>query len=771
MVKVERSFLIDSALLIERARRTFFDTPLLVHGGKDFTLVFGCLRDFLRLRRELGMMAGAFVAGSAAHALATGNIIGDLLAILKKLGIACVHAPLKHELQLAAAISSRFSAIVTADRRFLQLCTQDCNVVLFKPTGQPEYERMSPETVKLEMGATPEQVPTYLALTDGPPESALTGQQAARLVALFGDLDSIYKSLAKMSSAEIRMKLERFESCIRGRFAAGMCCTDKHRRDRGVDPESFMGIDTKENCKTLKDYGFFSLLPLLPQQSNIRSEVVTAPAQGGTFRAVVDRRGLEVLESVVGMSKVCAIDAETDNKDPRKAMLLGIAFAAKAGEAYFLLLVETVLKDIPRSAAVNALKRIFSSDVDFIGHNIKYDYLLLRRIGIAIKHVHFDTMLAAFECHGDWPFFKLQYLAQRLLGRRIKSYRDLLDEGDGGTELPFREMVDHACQDADATLRLYPVLSSELAERNLEDQYQHQSMGLLLRLADLEFSGVSVNVRRINRLRGSLLAEALQLRSGACREAGRDFDVDSEREVFEVLGEAARSRGYFGPRRIPLSMLEELAITNPVARWVVQYRRLRIQVSRLESISSTASRGVIHLLFNQIRSRCGLLSTTDPSLFDIPPQLGLESCFDRSMRQFFRHPEQGLERLAELTKDPVLRKVRGSRSQVDPCMARHPLMQGLNCDDFLLSLAFGLSDAKLSKRFLIDRLRAATIRHDLERRYRVMFQWLNAFCRTTQAKGFAASEGLKKYIDGLRCSDLARREQALEHAVRWLVRY
>ncbi|MEO8427654.1 MAG: hypothetical protein ABI651_11145 [Verrucomicrobiota bacterium] len=73
-----------------------------------------------------------------------------------------------------------------------------------------------------------------------------------------------------------------------------------------------------------------------------------------------------------------------------------------------------------------------------------------------------------------------------------------------------------------------------------------------------------------------------------------------------------------------------------------------------------------------------------------------------------------------MTKDPVLRKVIASKAQVDPFMARHPLMQGLNCDDLLLSLAFGLSDAKLSKRFLIDRLRAATIRHDLEKRYQVM---------------------------------------------------
>src|SRR3989442_9828688 len=157
----------------------------------------------------------------------------------------------------------------------------------------------------LATGATPGQVPTYLALTDGPPESALTEQQATRLVALFGDLASIYKNLTKVSSTEIRMKLERFESRIRGRLAAGLCCSNKHKRGRRVHAESFMGIDTKENCTTLKDYAFFSLLPLLQQRSNVRSKVVNAPAKADTFRAVVDRRGLEALESVVRMSKVC----------------------------------------------------------------------------------------------------------------------------------------------------------------------------------------------------------------------------------------------------------------------------------------------------------------------------------------------------------------------------------------------------------------------------------------------------------------------------------
>ncbi len=772
MVTIERSFLIDSAFLLERARKTFCDSPLLAHGGKDVTLVFGCLRDFLRLRRDLGMMAGALLVGSAAHALTTSDVIRDLLAILKKLGVACVDAPAKDELQIAGSVSSRFSAVVTADKRFLQLCTEGCNVVLFKKLGQPEFERLSPETVKLATGVAPKQVPAYLGLTDGPAESTLTGQQAIRLIELFGDIASIYENLAKVSSAQIRIKLERYEATIRERVLVDICCPGNDVTSRHLAPKSFKNLDTKENREILKDYGFFSLLPLLPHRRNIQPEVLATSPKAEACRVVVDRRGLEELEAVIRTSKLCAIDAEADAKDPRKGTLLGIAFAAKGGEAGFLSLVESGLKDIPRGAVVNALRRMFSSDVEFIGHNIKYDCLLLRRIGITIKRVHFDTMLAAFECHGDWPFFNLKYLAKRILGRRIKSYRDLLDEeNDFSSELPFREVVNHACQDADTTLRLYPVLSAELDERNIKDQYHDQSIQLLLRLADLEFRGVAVNLRRVNSLRKSLLAEAARLKSRACRESRRDFDVDSDREVFEILGNAARSHGYFGPRRIPLSMLEELAITNPVARLVVQYRRLRTQVSRLESISAAASRGIIHPLFNQIRSRCGLLSTTDPSLFDIRPLPGLEFCFDQSIRAFFRNPNQALDKLADLTKDPNLRKLRASKLRVDPFMARHPLLQGLDHIDFLLSLALGFSDARLSRRFLIDRLRTATIRHDLEKRYEVMFRWLHTFCRTTQAEGFAVSEPFRKYIDGLRCSDIGRREQALEHAVRWLVRY
>ena len=133
--------------------------------------------------------------------------------------------------------------------------------------------------------------------------------------------------------------------------------------------------------------------------------------------------------------------------------------------------------------------------------------------------------------------------------------------------------------------------------------------------------------------------------------------------------------------------------------------------------------------------------------------------------------QTSLHILTEVTKDSVLIKVRKSKSKVDPVIAKHPLMQELDPDELLLRLAVGQSDTALSKRFLVDRLKIATMQDDLEKRYQTMFHWLNSFRRVARAKYYATNGDLRKYIDGLRSSDVARRAQALEYAVRWLLRY
>jgi len=771
MVTLENRFLIDAAFIVERTHKIFFGAPLMTATGRDHTFTFGCVRDFLRLRHKLGIKAGILIIGKEAYSVSSRDSILDLIATLKELNIPHLHDPLNPALHVISHMRSGFSHIVTADRRFLQFCTDDLIVVLPREGKQVEWDWMSSDTVRTMMGIDPQEIPTYLTLTDPSSSAALTNIQTIRLVELHGNIDSIYGNLDRVVSGQIRRKLAEGEFSIRRCYAG-------NRGEPVGSPMLTPGqdnarneLDTANSRQLLMRYGFHSLLTLLANPLDVRPDSRGRPASLESYHAVVDRKGMEQLESVVRASKLCSIDTESDEKDPRKATLLGISFSVKEGEAYFVPLIETELKDLSRNDVLNAVRRVFNSEVDFIGHNIKYDYLALRRSGITIKRVHFDTMLAAYDCHGDWPFFNLPYVCKRYLGKDIKSYSDLVSDGSTFPDLPLREMVNHACQDADVTRRLYPVLLAQLQERGITERFMNHTMGHLKRLAHLEFDGVAVDIGQLDRIKEHLMEQVTRLRSEIFTMVGKVFDLESNQELSEVLREVANSGGYIGPRRMTVSALEHLAIIEPVARHIVEVRRLRSRAVRLESISTAARNGKIFPLFNQIKSRTGVVATSGPSLFDIDGSSELKACFDGRVRDLFVDAETSLRILAEITEDPVLIKVRMSKSKVDPVIAKHPLMQELDTDELLLRLAVGQSDTVLSKRFLVDRSKIATMRHDLEHRYQTMFQWLHSFRRVARAKRYATNGDQRKYIDGLKSSDVARREQALEYAVRWLIRY
>ena len=182
---------------------------------------------------------------------------------------------------------------------------------------------------------------------------------------------------------------------------------------------------------------------------------------------------------------------------------------------------------------------------------IKYDALLLRRHGIRIKSLHFDTMLAAYDCHGDWDFFNLRYLSQKLLGQDITSYADLVEPNQTFLDLPFQVMVHHACQDADMAMRLYPVLVDQLQERGITEQYYHDTMPLLKRLCDLEYTGIPVHEQQLNTLRATLIERAVRLKDVLYTAWGKAFDLDSQTDLSAMLRDRLELRKYLAHRRSP----------------------------------------------------------------------------------------------------------------------------------------------------------------------------------------------------------------------------
>jgi DNA polymerase-1 len=130
------------------------------------------------------------------------------------------------------------------------------------------------------------------------------------------------------------------------------------------------------------------------------------------------RPDLDELEKMIRSAKVCSVDTEASGKDPRNAVLYGAAFSVIEKQALYVPLMQPDLDGISPDEVRTRLAKVFASKTNFVGHNIKFDYVIFRKHGIRLRCVHFDTMLAAQECFGDWEFFNLGEVARRLLGTR-----------------------------------------------------------------------------------------------------------------------------------------------------------------------------------------------------------------------------------------------------------------------------------------------------------------------------------------------------------------
>jgi 3'-5' exonuclease len=767
MVNSENSFLIDATFIIERTHKTFLGTPLLMVQGRDRTFTFGFAREFLRLRNTLGIRSGVLVIGKNSRLIASDKNIQDLVEFFRTLDIPCVHDPQNDVLHIAGSMTSGFSHIVTGDRRLLQLSRDRLIIILAKNRTVDEYDWMSSESIRTAIGVQPADVPTYIALTEG---ASLTGKQAVRLIELFGNIDSIYKDLAKVVSSNIREmlvenKVKTYHHYLESRLLANSVQVSYLTKNADLN-----NIDTDRNRNHLKSYAFYSLVRLLPLPNRpvVQPELTRSMPKPDSYHAVIDRAGMQELESLICSSKVCAIDTESDDKDPRKATLFGVAFSVKEGEAYFVPLIDHDLKDIVKDDVLKALKGICESDVRFVGHNLKYDYLLLMRNGLKMRSLHFDTMLAAYECHGEPDLLKLQYLVESKLGKRIKSYSQLVDKGNTLLDLPFEEMVNHGCKDADMTLRLYPIFQDELRVRELTNQFFNHSMQLLMRLGRLESEGISIDEGKLDVIRRNLLERAVALKRNVCEMLGKPFDLDSGTELTAILAQAFGLRPHFGSRIVTLSQLEQLAVSEPKVRKIVEYRRLRSQITAVDSVSAASIGGRIYPLFSQVRSPAGFVTTIRPSLFDIDglPELG--ACLDSSVQDFLFDTQKSLEVLMRVTQDPLLRERTGS-PEFNELLRKYCSLAAKDYDNLLLNFALGFTDSHISRAFLIDLLMVTTIRHGMMKRFCIMFDWLEKYRTDVRQNGYASYGGMRKYIDAARTADLGKRQQALDHAVRWLM--
>jgi DNA polymerase-1 len=303
-------------------------------------------------------------------------------------------------------------------------------------------------------------------------------------------------------------------------------------------------------------------------------------------------------------------------------------------------------------------------------HNAKYDLLVLRRAGVALDGLEFDSMLASYVLDPGRRSHALDALAIEFLQFPMTGYDELT--GKGKQQMPFDEVPitaarDYSCADADATCRLREVLELKLADVHATALFRDVELPLVGVLAEMEWHGIAIDVPWFHSLKARFAKEREQVEHQVYEVAGEEFNINSNRQLaailFEKLGLPVRKKTATGPST-DASVLQELADEgHALPSLLMEYRELsKLESTYLDTLPALVNprTGRLHTSFNQTVASTGRLASSDPNLQNIPirRQLGKE------IRKGFI-PERGwtmlaadysqveLRLLAHLSHDPA----------------------------------------------------------------------------------------------------------------------
>lgn len=354
--------------------------------------------------------------------------------------------------------------------------------------------------------------------------------------------------------------------------------------------------------------------------------------------ALVDYRlidSLDELKELVKEMKSCkmlCVDTETTGIRPMQADLVGIAVSPKPYVArYIALPPEGSLfqqNGISLSAALPLLKEMLEDPKRiYIGQNIKYDHVILKRHGIYMPTIGFDTMIASYLMNPNVRGHNMDDMAITHLHYDTIKYEKVA--GSGRKQLTL-DQVDpqsvstYSCEDADITYRLYNVLAPRLKKEKLDKVHDDIEIPLIEVLSDMEMAGVAIDAPYFAKLSKEYEKKIQSLEKKIYEETGSEFNIQSTKELQTILFEKMKlpaekktKTGYSTDQ----SVLEGLRGLHPVVDHLLEHRKYtKLKSTYVDALPLmiNPNTGRIHTNFSQTVAATGRLSSNDPNLQNIP---------------------------------------------------------------------------------------------------------------------------------------------------------
>src|SRR5690554_7816145 len=240
-------------------------------------------------------------------------------------------------------------------------------------------------------------------------------------------------------------------------------------------------------------------------------------------------------KALLAQESVC-FDTETTGVDPLRSELVGLSFAFKEGEAYYVA-VSADREEAQRQ--VEIFRPFFEAEsIEKVGQNIKYDLLVLRKYRVEVKGPLFDTMIAHYLLNPEIRH-GMDYMAETYLKYQTIHIEELIGPR-GKNQKSMRNIdpaivSDYAGEDADITLRRKNILEKEIKENGLEELFYRIELPLTQVLADMEGSGVRLDLDALGELSEAYTKELIGIEKEIIEMAGTEFNVNSPKQTGEVL--------------------------------------------------------------------------------------------------------------------------------------------------------------------------------------------------------------------------------------------
>lgn len=673
-------FLLDAYALIYRAYYAFVRNPRINSKGENTSAAFGftlALMEILdkekpthiavvfdgpggsQLRQDI---FEDYKANREAMPEDIRSMIRPIKDIIKALNIPVIQVNGYEADDLIGTLSKKaekagyITYMVTPDKDYGQLVTE--NSIVYKPgRGGQGPSLMGVEQVKEKFGVDdPIQVIDILGLwgdaSDNIPGIPGIGEKRAKeLVKQFGSVEGVINNANQLKG---KMKENILQYADQGMLSKKLAtilldCPVEFNEEsllmsepdlealkeilsklefRGI-AKRLIGDDIVVNpANTPQQLGLFSAQSMVEkQEATETSSLKTLVTEKPSYHLItLPEERLELIKILSDATEI-AFDTETTNIDSLYAEIVGMSFSIRPKEAFYVAMPKEREK---AQQVLNDFLPIFHDAKKLlVGQNLKYDLQILCNYKIAVQCRLFDTMIAHYLIQPE-SHHGMDFLAETLLNYKTVPIEEVIGE-KGKDQKNMRDLSpsdisDYACEDADITLQLKRVLEKELAKNHLSSLFDKVEIPLISILQKMENEGIRIDVDYLHEMSEQFTTELLQLQEQIIALAGIDFNIDSPKQLGEVLFDYLKidskaKKTKTGQYKTSEEILDNYRQTHAIVPLILEYRQLRkLKSTYVDPLPELVhpKDGRVHTSFMQAVTATGRLSSNNPNLQNIP---------------------------------------------------------------------------------------------------------------------------------------------------------